>query len=332
MNVKTEEPIKVLSDGFSTFLTSAHDEPFLKNLQCYGYGATRILGETAIASDPSPNSESLFAEHIPLINAEEWLLQLDYSARFSSDGNSIARQRFEKVKTLLLEILPEVKDLRVEAPKDKIGRPYIVFETSLGEVELRHLNLGYKAMLVWLVDLSYRLFTRYQDAENPLAEPAIVLIDEIDLHLHPKWQRKVFDMLSKCFPATQFIVTAHSPLIVQAAPEDANLVLLKNVNGKIEIDQSIDGVRNWRIDQILSSELFEVLPRNNDIEEKLKRRTELFKKQDKLTLEERKELDELNKFAASLPYAESETDIQAKELIRKFAERLRQDPQRYSNT
>lgn len=54
---------------------------------------------------------------------------------------------------------------------------------------------------------------------NRLADPAVVLVDEIDLHLHPIWQRRLIGFLSERFPNTQFIVTAHSPLIVQAASD-----------------------------------------------------------------------------------------------------------------
>src|SRR5207247_4303505 len=66
-------------------------------------------------------------------------------------------------------------------------------------------------------DLASRLVERYPDSPDPLAEPAVVLVDEIDLHLHPQWQRKLMGFLSARFPSTQFIATAHSPLVVQAA-------------------------------------------------------------------------------------------------------------------
>jgi predicted ATP-binding protein involved in virulence len=66
------------------------------------------------------------------------------------------------------------------------------------------------------------MFETYPDSEQPLSEPAVCLVDEIDLQLRSTWQRKVMRYLSELFPRTQFIVPAHSPLIVQvvqAAPE-----------------------------------------------------------------------------------------------------------------
>jgi AAA domain, putative AbiEii toxin, Type IV TA system len=71
-------------------------------------------------------------------------------------------------------------------------------------------------MMAWVSDIGWRLFARYPDSLNPFHEPAIVLVDEIDLHLHPKWQRQLRERLTLHFPNVQFIATAHSPLMVQA--------------------------------------------------------------------------------------------------------------------
>ena len=100
------------------------------------------------------------------------------------------------------------------------------FETPYGMTPLSGLSLGYQTTLTWIVDLALRLYDRYPDSSNPLAEPGIVLIDNIDLHLHPRWQRRMMADITRLFPAVQFIATAHSPLIVQAA-ENAKLVVLR---------------------------------------------------------------------------------------------------------
>jgi transcriptional regulator with XRE-family HTH domain len=115
--------------------------------------------------------------------------------------------------------------------------------------------LGYKTLIAWMVDLASRMFDRYPDSPNPLAEPAVVLIDEIDLHLHPKWQRTLMSYLSERFPNTQFIATAHSPLVVQAA-SDANVVLLRREGDHVVIDNNMKDIHGWRVDQILTSDLF----------------------------------------------------------------------------
>ena len=107
-----------------------------------------------------------------------------------------------------------------------------------------------------MVDLAARMFETYPDSKDPLAEPAVALIDEIDLHLHPKWQRDLLGHLTKRFHKTQFIVSARtSPLVVQAAP-DANIAVLRREGNHVVIDQDAGSVRGWRVDQILTSDLF----------------------------------------------------------------------------
>ena len=63
--------------------------------------------------------------------------------------------------------------------------------TPYGMVTLDALRLGYQTMTAWTVDLAWRLYLRYPEADEPMQEPAIVLIDELDLHLHPRWQRQL---------------------------------------------------------------------------------------------------------------------------------------------
>src|SRR5262249_10934250 len=126
-----------------------------------------------------------------------------------------------------------------------------------GWVPFSSLGLGYRTMTAWIVDLSSRLFECYSALEDPLSGPAVCLVDEIDLHLHPRWQRDLITRLSTLFPQTQFIATAHSPLIVQAAP-DANLIVLRRQADGVVIDSAPRSVRKWRVDQILTSELFDI--------------------------------------------------------------------------
>ena len=175
------------------------------------------------ADDPTAN---LYDDRVELVNAEEWLLQLDYSRLKKSDIQPEQQRRFKLVRDLLIRILPDVTDIRVSKPTKRRPTPTVEFETPDGWLPLRWLGYGYRTLLAWMVDLASRLVELHPDSKNPLAEPAVVLVDEIDLHLHPIWQRSLMAFLSKQFPYTQFIVTAHGPLFVQAAA-DANIVLLR---------------------------------------------------------------------------------------------------------
>ena len=65
-------------------------------------------------------------------------------------------------------------------------------------------------------DIASKMMEQYSKSDNPLEEPVIILIDEIDLHLHPKWQKSFLNSILSIFPNIQIIVTTHSPFIVSS--------------------------------------------------------------------------------------------------------------------
>jgi predicted ATP-binding protein involved in virulence len=294
-----------------------------KELKCFGYGANRKMSSGGLSKLLNNNSETLFNENARLINAEEWLLQLDYAASKESDVKNFAIAKRDQVKKILIDLLPDITDIKFTLPTKKNLNSTIEFRTAFDWVSINQLSLGYETMVAWIVDLAARMFERYPDSPNPLAEPAIVLVDEIDLHLHPKWQREIFAYLSDKFPQTQFIVTAHSPLIVQSAPMDAKIVLLRKEEDHVIIDDNLKSVQNWRIDQILTSDLFGLeSARGTETEKKLEERKQLLSK-DKLTKEEKDRLNELNSFANRLPVAYNYNEIEAMNIVQEAAEYLK---------
>lgn len=82
------------------------------------------------------------------------------------------------------------------------------------ELSLNQLSDGYRSMLAMVMDFSRRLVQANPDLENPLEAKAILLIDEVELHLHPKWQQEVIPSLRRAFPNTQLILTTHSPQVL----------------------------------------------------------------------------------------------------------------------
>jgi len=83
------------------------------------------------------------------------------------------------------------------------------------ELEVSQLSAGEKSLFALVSDIARRLAIANPKSEDPLKEGGgIVIIDEIDLHLHPRWQRKIVRKLTETFPKLQFIITTHSPLIL----------------------------------------------------------------------------------------------------------------------
>lgn len=292
---------------------------------CYGYGATRRMGAGALSAPiDSSTSGSLFREDVPLRNAEEWLLQADYGASKRSSGQKQAKARRDRTIRVLKDILPDITDIRFIPPTKKDPAARVEFKTPYGWVGMQQLSLGYRTLIAWMVDLASRLFERYPDSANPLAEPAIVLVDEIDLHLHPKWQRRLMGYLSEHFPATQFIVTAHSPLVVQSAA-DANIVVLRPEGDHVVIDNDVASIRGWRVDQILTSDLFGLKSaRPPQLDALLEERTALLSKP-RLTSKDEARLRGLEAAIGPLPTGETATEREAMEIIQRFAERIRKD-------
>ena len=128
-------------------------------------------------------------------------------------------------------------------------------KTPYGEVSIYELSFGYQTMAAWLCDIAYRLFREYPKSKNPLMEPAVVLVDEIDLHLHPIWQRQLREQMIKFFPAIQFIATAHRPLMAQASLS-ANLAVVTKDGDFVRIENTPSVLSDWRLDQIITSDLF----------------------------------------------------------------------------
>lgn len=285
---------------------------------CFAYGASRKMGHSSLTNEKfSTASISLFDDEAPLINVEEFFMQADYEAKTSRSGE--ARKQREKVKALLIDILPEVTDLRI-SKTGRMGR-HVEVKTPYGWVRINEMSLGYKSLIAWVVDFASRMYHYHRTKANPFNEPAVVLIDEIDLHLHPKWQRKILSYLSKKFPNTQFIATAHSPLIVQAALE-ANLILLKRKGSQVVVENHPDTINNWRIDQILTSDLFGLSSSRSEKTEKIltQRRNLLLKP--KLNKADKTKLENLEKKMDYVPVAETPEYIQAMQIIQKASEKI----------
>ena len=93
------------------------------------------------------------------------------------------------------------------------------------------LSDGEKCALALFGDIARRLSIANPYMDNPLQGKGIVLIDEIELHLHPEWQKKILPTLSKIFPNIQFIITTHSPLVLSEIDDSYNIISLDMNDG-----------------------------------------------------------------------------------------------------
>lgn len=288
------------------------------------YGANRRIAESGISFPSSNSLLSLFDENVAVINAEEWLIQTDYI----DYKNTQAEKRFYLVRSMLLELFRhEASDIFISVES---RTPKVFFKTHYGDVRLHELSLGYKTLIAWMVDFAKGLLDRYPDSPDPLAEPAVCLVDEIDLHLHPKFQRTIIKFLTETFPNTQFIVTAHSPLIVIAAEErplDANIILLKREGDQTVVVNDPVDVTNWSVDQVLNSDLFGHVPSRSEPLTKLRTERDTLLAKSKLTKKDNARLVELDEKIGFIPFGQDQAEIKAETIIQQLADVLRKQQQ-----
>lgn len=245
-----------------------------------------------------------------------------------------ATKYLQKVKEILTKLLPHIDnpDCIIINPSNKKEGPskakIVEVVTPFGKVGLYDLSLGYQTMLAWVVDLAIRMFWQNPESENPLKEPAVVIVDEIDLHLHPKWQRTLKEYLTGNFTATQFICTAHSPFMAQAS-EDENLSVLHEIKltpiiSEVKIDNDPTIVKGWRIGQIIKSDLFGVPETSFKIEKWRDERREILDKPEQ-TPANKIRLEELNEELSKLPSTENNETQKLLNQIRVTAEILKKE-------
>jgi energy-coupling factor transporter ATP-binding protein EcfA2 len=292
-----------------------------------GYGAGRHVGHRNQAEVAKRNATgSLFSNAIDLYDAEELMEKLAYAAEIDpggKDGDDV--RRFNRLKTVVAALLPDLRaeDIEVRGPRIE-GRDRdlsgVHIRTPSGMTPLVDLSLGYQTMFAWTVDLAWRLFNAFPDSVDPTHESAIVLIDEVDLHLHPRWQRELRRHLLNHFPNVQFIATTHSPVTAQETlSQGGNVAVVRWAKDEAHILNRPIQMREWRYDQLLASELFGFgSDRSQQAEAKLYERLELIRTSNR-TAEQETRLRELDEFVASLPTASTPSAQSFEELMMDIA-------------
>ncbi|MFD1364784.1 AAA family ATPase [Actinoplanes sichuanensis] len=190
---------------------------------CVGYGPFRRLTGNAqpgrTIGGPADRLVSLFDEDAPLAEGVGWLIRQHLRAL---EGRPGARALKDLALAVLGDgLLPD--GYRIEG----VDSEGLWVATGDHRFPLKEMSDGYRAVAALVVDLirhlheTYgRLATETADGSVVVTVPAVVLIDEVDAHLHVSWQKRIGNWLKRHFPRIQFIVTTHSPYICQAADEN----------------------------------------------------------------------------------------------------------------
>ena len=141
-------------------------------------------------------------------------------ARFNAQYHD---ESLDVIRDCLTEVFPDYRNLRIE---DRPTR--FVIDKGGHEINFERLSDGEKCYITLVLDIARRLSLQ-NDGSKPILEcEQLILIDEVDLHLHPSWQLSVVSNLQRKFPRCQFFVTSHSPLVLSSLGADSQLVVLRD--------------------------------------------------------------------------------------------------------
>jgi uncharacterized protein (TIGR02646 family) len=216
-------------------------DPPEPKLMILGYGATRLLAGAPQPEDGRTHFKvrNLFDPHAPLSDGRPWL-------------HDASRGAFNRHVRSLSALLP-----RQDAVKFSRRAGVIYVETPGSRNSLSDLSSGYQAVLALALDIMSVMRRGWDDMNG--AE-GVVLIDEVDAHLHPRWKMKIVPLLRQLFPRVQFIATSHEPLTLRSLDSAEVTVLSRSSDGEVFAmtgdDAEIPSPKFMRIEQLLTSELF----------------------------------------------------------------------------
>ncbi|MGN7713715.1 AAA family ATPase [Agrobacterium radiobacter] len=219
-----------------------------------GYGATRFVETGEYSESRSRKSRGqryqrvagLFEDNVTLRPMQTWLPRVERRDE----------RRYFEVIELINSVLP--KSIRFSGNRDEADDQYL-FDFNGLPMPYSSLSDGYKAFIAWVTDL-IGYMAEVTPAPMRLVElPGVVLVDEIDLHLHPEWQRSVVPTLAKAFPKLQFVLTSHSPLVASTVHRQNVYVTEADFDGTARLGQLDESVFGRSAEQLLLSSYFGLL-------------------------------------------------------------------------
>ena len=168
------------------------------------------------------------------------------------------------------------------------------YSENMGQAPLYagFLSSGTQTTFLWIHWLAYKMLHHYEFADGWKDKPAILLIDEIENHLHPTWQRRVIPALQKHFPGLQIFATTHSPFVVAGLQAGQVHLLDRNADGVVTASTNEQDIIGWTTDEILRTFMGVDEPTDELTIQRSKRLRELRGKES-LSDEERDELENL---------------------------------------
>ncbi|HIF9241602.1 TPA: N-6 DNA methylase [Photobacterium damselae] len=282
--VGTSEPPKIGTAALTGYASQLVESQSEFPLIAY-YGTSRALTPTSSKVAINPFEKEIRGEgYDSALDAKvnygiikNWFSKIEVDELRKRD--ELKDHKFiHSAKRLVSEAVYQIVERATSIEFDKNSNDVVVYWKNENDecvkLTLEQLSDGYRNMVALTIDLVRRAYLLNSTSNNPLGVNGIVLIDEIELHLHPRWQQKVLNDLTSLFKNVQFIVTTHSPQVLTTVHAESIRIVSANENeAKLLTGTSTYGSESTRM-------LEEVLggysrPQHIDIVKKLNRYTEL---------------------------------------------------------
>ena len=232
LDFDTGEPVRLQIDPLTKRFIG-DEQP---TMMLMSFGSRRFFGKEGVRRQPASTLRSLFDPFAKLQHPGRWLQGLPPDA-------------FDALARALREVL-------VLQPQDRIGRDEEgrLFVHAHGrDTPLERLSDGYRSLIAMVLDIMRDMLKAWGDLENARG---LVLIDEIETHLHPRWKLRVVSALRKAMPNVQFVATTHDPLCLRGMRADEVQVFVRDEAHRIEVLSGLPDVRGLRAEQLLTSDYF----------------------------------------------------------------------------
>ncbi|MDA5496019.1 AAA family ATPase, partial [Yersinia intermedia] len=205
---------------------------------------------SSIKSDPEVEHRARYSTSgIDNEDIKDWFLNRILHSKHENHLSNIQLENLELSKRCFSVLNSTYSFNRLDTKNE------IFLMTPTGEIYLEYLSSGFKSTIFILLGLIKEIDYRFEkDKISAECYEGIILIDEIELHLHPEWQGKICGILKIIFPKAQFFITTHSPHVVQTAAYGEVIALERSVDGVVSqrsLPSSKYGYQGWTIEEIL---------------------------------------------------------------------------------
>ena len=223
-------------------------------------------GVTAKGVEPA-FADAFLERELRLVDFSDWLKVKVHESMRSE--HPAADRALDACEEAVRRFLPGYANLRLGGEDS----PQLLIDRDATTIPVQQLSDGERGILALVLDLTRRLAQASPNFTDPASEAeAIVLIDEIDLHLHPKWQRQIVHNLTKTFPRCQFIATTHSPQVIGEVPHERIQIISDD---KVYSPTHSFGVDSSRV----LEEIMDADPRTTEVKELLSKVSQVIGKE-----------------------------------------------------